>query len=109
MSFIITLARGISVELFATLAGTSIVAISIVAGIMSKKETKKSIYKAINGYLGMGYFVSSLTIFVLGVVLTLILDSFEANLKKKFSYSRALMLALEEWYYLQESCFFLEE
>ena len=82
MSFIITLARGISVELFATLAGASIVAISIVAGIMSKKETKKSIYKAINGYLGMGYFVSSLTIFVLGVVLTLILDSFEANLKK---------------------------
>ena len=45
MSFIITLARGISVELFATLAGASIVAISIVAGIMSKKETKSPFTK----------------------------------------------------------------
>jgi len=80
----------ISVELFATLAGLSLVALSITAiawelrerrsqndgtnpqRSLSDEERRREVLEQ---YFGMGYFVSSVTIFVLGLVLTLIFDS----------------------------------
>jgi len=77
-----TFAQGISVILFATLAGASIVAISVVADIWSKQATKDTIYEAVNRYLGMGYFITSFVVFILGIVLTLVLDSIGVNFVK---------------------------
>ena len=76
MDFINTLAQGISVELFATLAGASIVAVGIIADIMSKAHERDTTWgELITDYLGMAYFITSFTIFILGVIITLVLDS----------------------------------
>ena len=75
----------ISAELFGTLAGLSMVALGIVAAIqyyrsqgegnINAQETQGVTRETINKYFGLAYFISSLTFFILGLLLTLLLNS----------------------------------
>ena len=66
----------ISAGLFGTLAGLSLVALSIVAAILTiRHDSNKDVSETINSYFGIGYFISSFVFFILGLLLTLLLDS----------------------------------
>lgn len=76
MSILHGLDHIISIGLFGSLAGLSLVALSIVAAILIvRHDSNEDTPKPINSYFGIAYFISSFAFFIFGLLLTLVLDS----------------------------------
>jgi hypothetical protein len=87
LSILEAFGRLITVELLAALAALSLVALSIVAlARLTTHDPKEPLVDAINEYFGIGYFVSSLVIFILGLFLVLVLDSLGAKYSNSLAF-----------------------